>query len=311
MIDGVRLTTRVNDPARIAACISGAPFDPASGRALTGRLGTLWASICYDELRLRGSLPTFMGETAPLSRAGVERARARIEDALCICMGDARVTGLEVTADLTLPSPPAHYLALLGCCSRTQRVEYQGESVSFRTDARWFTFYDKTAEREKRKKPSPKGHVIRAEVKYRKRVRHKLGADGPVTLADLHAPSFLRHLVGSWQREYDRVEKRHPPAPLSVGKDFRRSLMLAGVSSLGARSIEAQLRAAEKSGTIHRSTMNGRILLIRGLATDPALTTESPLVSELDAAVRDAVERALANLDASEKKDSLLHTARA
>ena len=275
----------VDDPYRVASLLGASVDPPALPRAL-GRVGSLRASLSVDRLRLRGSLPTFLGETAPLGPEGVKRARFQMEDHFGIDLGGAHVSRVEVTADLALPRPPACYLALLGERPRRQRVEYGGTSVSYRTERRWLTFYDKSAERENRGKAALESHTIRAELTYRKRVRHQTGAAAPVTLADLHAPRFLRHLASLWLAEVEAVPLRRLPLPFDGAADLLRSLALAGLSIYGPAYVEAENRAAVEAGRLARSTMYDRRRVLRDLAADPALTAESPLAAEFAAAVR-------------------------
>ena len=293
MIDAVRCGVRVHDPERVAARLFAQPFDPTDGRSVRGNVGTLRATLRYDTLWFRGSLPTFLGETAPLSQAGVERARARIEDAFGFSIEDAQVTSVEITADLLLSRPVALYLPLLRSRSRAQRREYEGESVAFVTETRSHKFYDKAAERVARGHPPPCGHVLRAELKYVKRLRRQLRTAGPVTFPDLHDARFMRLLICRWETEWDRIRKRRQPVAFDGAAPLEASLALAGLHAIGPHAVETHVRSAMQSKRLNRKTGSDRLRRLRALAADPAFTTESPLLTELDGAIRKAAVDAL------------------
>ena len=197
MIDAVRFGTYVDDPGRVAGRLQGATVSVKldSIPTIYGYVGSLRAWIRADRLWVRGSLPTFLGKMAPLSRPLVSVAQERMEDTLGVDLGAAHVWGLELTADLRLSRPVGGYFPLLLRCPRLQRVEYGGESVAFAARVRRLTFYDKAVECRKRKKPVPSGNVLRLELQFRKRVALQLGADGPFTFADLHDRDWWPHLV--------------------------------------------------------------------------------------------------------------------
>ena len=296
MIDAVRLCAFVDDPDRVARRLERARWTTDSDGlpVVTGYVGALRARLKGDRLILRGSLPTFVGVAFPLPRPAVERARRLIEDALGVDLGDARVWGLEFTADLALPHPAPIYLPLLARRPRFQRVEFEGETVSFRTATRWLSFYVKAAERRARGLPAPPGNVLRVELQYRKRLARQVGADGPVTFADLHAPAFWAHLVGLWLREVEAVERARAPLALDYGGEYQRALALAGLHVVGRPAVEAGVRAAFADGRFSRGTMYARLKWLRELAADSALTVRDGRAAELDAAIQAAADRALA-----------------
>ncbi len=296
MIDAASLSLQVVDPERVAARLDGARHvSGADGfRAVTGYVGSLRASIRADRLRVGGSLPEYLGVEHTLGRAEVERVRERLTEAVGEDVGHASVWRLELSADLVLTLPVAAYLPVFVRRERLQRVEYEGESVAFDAAVRRVVFYDKAAERRKRKRPAPAGNVLRVEVQYRKRLRRQLGTDGPVTLADLHDRAFWAYLVARWVREYEAVDKARAPLPFdALTADARRGVALAGLAHLGRPTVEAAIHAAHARGTLTRSTMYNRLAWVRDLDADPALTCEDDRVRELDAAVRAAADRAL------------------
>lgn len=299
MIDGIRFRAFVDAPERVADRLERPrivpPDEPGGLPSVTGFLGSLRARVHADELHVRGSLPTYMGETAPLTRTGVADARARLEEALGADLGDAHVWGLELTADLVLPRPVGVYLPLLVRRPRFKRDVFGTETVRFRTEARWQSFYDKAAECRKRKKPAPCGHVLRLELKFHKRLAKQLKLAGPLTLADLGTRPCWRRLVARWLTEYEAVVKARAPLPFDALGDLHRALQFAGLHAVGMATVEASIRAEVDAGRIGRSTGHDRRKWARALAADPAYTVEDERVAELDAAVRAAAARALAD----------------
>lgn len=298
MIDALRVGASVDHPARVASRLERArhvaPASPDDLEEVTGYVGTLRARLRGDRLLLRGSLPAYMDSTSPLLRLGVADARRRIEDALETDLRDAHVWGAELTRDLCLSRPVASYLPLLLRRPRTQRVVYEWETVSFRTGARWLTFYDVAARAQAQKKPPPVGNVLRVELKYVKRFGRQIGADGPVTFGDLSESTLWTHLVGRWIQEYERVEKARPALPLDGASDLRRQLERAGAEAVGVASVSASVREAIGAGHLSRSTGYDRLRRVRDLLADPALTVEDERAAELDEAVQDAARQALA-----------------
>jgi|GEM_PF-5019169 len=296
MIDGVRLEAAVAFPDQVAARLERARTLSAGDDSLSvvGYVGTLRASLRGDRLWLRGSLPEFVGSESVLGCAAVESTRRRIETHLGEDMGDARVIGLEITADLVLPRPCYMYLPLLRRLSRhSQRVTYEGTGVAFISRSRSLTWYDKGTERIKRRRQAPASHVLRVEVKLARRVQRQLKTSGPVTLAQLHDPEFHRFLVGWWAKQVASVERVRAPQSLPATGDVKRWLELAGLHAIGYDTVEAVIRDQQDAGILKRSTASDRRDWLRKLAADPALTVEDERVAELDAAIREATERAL------------------
>lgn len=293
MIDGVRLGAAVVAPDRVAERLVGTRIRSRSGATMhRGKVGSLRATMVDDRLWLRGSLPTFLGLESPLGSAGVECARRRIETHLGEDLGDAHVVGMEITADLTLPRPCSLYLPLLHRLPRFQRNTYGSTGVAFVSESRSLSFYDRVAHRRRRRLSVPAGHVLRVEIKLSRRVQRQLQLAGPVTLALLHDPDFQRFLVGWWAREVARVERVRAPLSLPGDGDIWRWVTLGGVHAFGYDTVEAAIREQQDAGVLKRSTAGDYRTKLRRLAADPALTVEDERVAELDAAIREATDRA-------------------
>lgn len=297
MIDGVRLSAFVDDPLSLASRLerrrTTTPTDPYRLPIETGYVRTLRASLQGNKLRLKGSLPSFMGMASPLSRQDVERARLLLEVTLGTDLSGALVRGIELTFDLRLSRPVAVYLPLLLRRKLSQKVEYGGKSVIFRTGARRFSFYDKVAERKKAKKSAPLGNVLRAELQYRRELRKHLSSDGgPVTFKHLHTSMFWTHLVDHWQSHYEQVEMGRVALPFGPDVDIRRTLPMVGLAIVGYEVAESSILASQAEGRLSRTTAYARRDWLRSLMSDPALTGKDERVTELDAAIREALSNA-------------------
>ena len=297
MIDAVHLAGYVDDPRRVAERLerrrTQRSDDPDDLPTVSGYVGPLRVTLRGDAVRIRGSLPKYMGQTEPLPFAHVAEARALLEETLGADLGRLAVWHLEITADLVLSRPVGVYLPLLTRSPRRQRIEYEGESVAFAVQTHRLTFYDLVARCRKTKEEPPPGNVLRVEFQIRKRLARLLGADGPLTFADLDAPGWGARLVARWRNEYEAVEKARAPLPFDALSDVRRGLQIAGLGVVGLETVEAAVRAQMGVGALTQSTGYARLQWARKLAADPLLTAEDARVAELDAAIRDAAQRAL------------------
>lgn len=296
MIDAAVICVFVTDPLAVAGRLNRArripPERDGDLLTVTGYVGTLRARLRGDRLILRGSLPTYMGLTSPLSLAQFHDARQRLEAALGVDVGDAHVWGLELTADLVLPRDPSLYLPLLLRRKDAQRVVYEWTSVAFRTGKlRWLTFYSSGAARASSGLPIPPGHVLRVEVKFKKRLQRQLKTDGPLTIADIERPQIWMHLAARWQEEYDAVVK----APGSIAPDWSqhpsKALGAIAIHSMGLGVVEARIRETFRSGSVPENTMRTRLKWVRDRACDPAHTTDDGRLAELDGAAARAFAR--------------------
>ena len=111
-----------------------------------GELGPFGYWLTEKRLTLRGCLAVSASGVAPSKVASL--AAERLSDALGLDMGAARITTMEVFADLRLAKPVCLYLPLLWALGRHKRLsvfdaERAGETLKFITKRRCLQFYDK------------------------------------------------------------------------------------------------------------------------------------------------------------------------
>ncbi|OZC02416.1 hypothetical protein [Rubricoccus marinus] len=288
MYDRVNLTIYVEEPKRLRQRLP--PLDETHSAergtfAYAGYVCGLRLSLHGHNLRVRGSLPGFIGAGFPPATVATV-ARQRLEEMLGMDMGAARVSRLEVYADLPLAHPPAAYLPSYLALSRHEPSRYPGKSVTFVTAKRTAILYDRFVKTGR--------DVDRGIARFE--VRHMKGGvpllfGRVTTLADLALPAFRRTAADEWERQYHAIEKARALAPLAETKDYARWHLLHGYIARGLDTVLDEIYGFRVSGTLGKSQTAEMRRSVLALVNDPRLTAPCPLLAEADALIRESADR--------------------
>lgn len=288
MYDSANLTIHVEHPKRLRQRLP--PLDETWSAkhetfAYSGYVGGLRFSLHGHNLRVRGSLPGFIGAGYPPALVATV-ARHRLEDMLGIGMGAARVSRLEVYADLPLANPPAAYLPSFLALSRHKPSRHPGESVTFTTAKRTAIVYDRFAKTGL--------DVDRGIARFE--VRHMKGGvpllfGRVTTLADLALPAFRCKAADEWERQYHAIEKARALLPLVETRDYSRWHLLQGYAARGLDVVLDEIHGFKASGVLGKSQTAEMRRSVLSLATDTRLTEPCLLLEELGALISRSAER--------------------
>ena len=263
--------------------------DPTTGLYMqTGYLDNMRVRLRSDgELVVQGSLSRFLlGSNVGTLRCGeVEEAVRSLAAAFDVRPEMCRVYRLDLAATMPMPRPVPLYLDALGPVPRTKRRTYGNETVAYVNGVRTLQFYDKG------KEASLPSNLLRFEVQYKKRLKRQLKR--AVTLADLRDPAFFAQNARRWQRECQRVPKRrrYRLTPTMSVRHLLRQLAGFGLAYFGG--LAAVLCQVETWKGTRQQKCRLRSALV-DLATGGDDPADVRLIQEFDAAVEEAVRRALA-----------------
>lgn len=164
---------------------------------------------------IQGSLPKFLygNNVCQLTRKEVGQAIEKLSDRLHLPLNDARVTSIEVGANICLTKQHTAYTRLLGDMPRMQRVSmadslyYKG---SGKVHPRQYYFYDKVAEVRKSGGTMPQGLEAANMMRYEMRLNGRL----PFQLSipefkgsTLQDREVYQELINRWLNGYLSINK--------------------------------------------------------------------------------------------------------
>lgn len=240
--------TALLTPAEVATALASAAFEQWGGvldnhgRAVVrGFRGLTW-SLHHGKGRLRisGSVPTFANghnvQLLPFPEAAL--ATAALAAAVGLPAGRLVVKGLELSADMELPTSPRPFLESLmhhrqsKFCAVTppkgvaRPLEYNAPHGNYRVK-----YYDKGAWAAHQGSPLPPGqHKLRYEVVCtRARPINALLNQAQVTLADLATPGFYLAAAAELRKHWQLTVRR--VAPNFTGLKWKDSALLQSGAS--------------------------------------------------------------------------------
>ncbi len=229
MFDFISCTAQLT-PSEVSAVLSSAAFEQWGGvldnhgRAVVrGYRGLSW-SLHHGKgyLKISGSVPTFANGHNVQLLSFPDAALATVALAAAVGLPAARLvlTGLELSADLELPTSPRPFLESLMhhrqsmFCAVTppkgvaRPLEYNAPHSNYRVK-----YYDKGAWAAHQGSPLPPGqHKLRYEVVCtRARPINALLNQAQVTLADLATPGFYLAAAAELRKHWQLTVRRTPP----------------------------------------------------------------------------------------------------
>ena len=181
-----------------------------------GSLQGLRVTLYVGGLSIVGSLPKFMygSNIYPLDRQATAEAINKIEDALHLSLGDAKVTGFEFGCCFLMRHRVQEYLDRLGSMARMQRYRFNQETLYYKHrgqhQPKTFCYYDKVADAKRKQMEIPTGlesaNVLRCELRLDGRLPHQLNVP-EVAASTLCDRLFYRMVMKRFQDAYFAISK--------------------------------------------------------------------------------------------------------
>lgn len=183
---------------------SGEPF-------IVGHIGCYRVYADNRQVRLSGSVAKLVhGENvSDLTQKEVADGVQWLSDALHLNVGRGDICRCDVAHTFDLPAPPAQYIGQLVSRGDAPRVEIDGNTLYFATNARWLCFYDKRAELASRGEEMPPAWAdCQNLLRYEMRIAGNVGAQvGTAAVSDITKYQAWARLVDLWAEDYRTIRK--------------------------------------------------------------------------------------------------------
>ena len=250
---------------------------------------------------IQGSLPKFLygNNVCQLTRKEVGQAIEKLSDRLHLPLNDARVTSIEVGANICLTKQHTAYTRLLGDMPRMQRVSmadslyYKG---SGKVHPRQYYFYDKVAEVRKSGGTMPQGLEAANMMRYEMRLKGRLPKQLSIPefkAATLQDRAVYSGLIDRWLDGYQSItklvgDKDDSMMNISSVKDAKELFFAQLIAKAGGSSAidEYLSKLKEQSNIKDRREISKIKLGLQKLASKTSLTSDNGDIEELTAKVK-------------------------
>lgn len=249
---------------------------------------------------IQGSLPKFLygNNVCQLTRKEVGQAIEKLSDRLHLPLNDARVTGIEVGANICLTKQHTAYTRLLGDMPRMQRVSmadslyYKG---SGKVHPRQYYFYDKVAEVRKSGGTMPQGLEAANMMRYEMRLNGRL----PFQLSipefkgsTLQDREVYQELINRWLNGYLSINKlvnmedEHLKKGMSV-KEAQEVFIAQQIAKGGSSIIDEFIAKLKQNECFDNRLYYNRVKSnLQKLASKTKLSVDNGDIEELTAKVK-------------------------
>ena len=249
---------------------------------------------------IQGSLPKFLygNNVCQLTRKEVGQAIEKLCDRLHLPLNDARVTSIEVGANICLTKQHTAYTRLLGDMPRMQRVSmadslyYQG---SGKVHPRQYYFYDKVAEVRKSGGTMPQGLEAANMMRYEMRLNGRL----PFQLSipefkgsTLQDRKVYQELINRWLNGYLSINKlvnmedEHLKKGMSV-KEAQEVFIAQQIAKGGSSMIDEFIAKLKQNECFDNRLYYNRVKSnLQKLASKTKLSVDNGDIEELTAKVK-------------------------
>ena len=249
---------------------------------------------------IQGSLPKFLygNNVCQLTRKEVGQAIEKLSDRLHLPLNDARVTSIEVGANICLTKQHTAYTRLLGDMPRMQRVSmadslyYQG---SGKVHPRQYYFYDKVAEVRKSGGTMPQGLEAANMMRYEMRLNGRL----PFQLSipefkgsTLQDREVYQELINRWLNGYLSINKlvnmedEHLKKGMSV-KEAQEVFIAQQIAKGGSSIIDEFIAKLKQNECFDNRLYYNRVKSnLQKLASKTKLSVDNGDIEELTAKVK-------------------------
>ena len=249
---------------------------------------------------IQGSLPKFLygNNVCQLTRKEVGQAIEKLCDRLHLPLNDARVTSIEVGANICLTKQHTAYTRLLGDMPRMQRVSmadslyYKG---SGKVHPRQYYFYDKVAEVRKSGGTMPQGLEAANMMRYEMRLNGRL----PFQLSipefkgsTLQDRKVYQELINRWLNGYLSINKlvnmedEHLKKGMSV-KEAQEVFIAQQIAKGGSSMIDEFIAKLKQNECFDNRLYYNRVKSnLQKLASKTKLSVDNGDIEELTAKVK-------------------------
>ena len=249
---------------------------------------------------IQGSLPKFLygNNVCQLTRKEVGQAIEKLSDRLHLPLNDARVTSIEVGANICLTKQHTAYTRLLGDMPRMQRVSmadslyYKG---SGKVHPRQYYFYDKVAEVKKSGGTMPQGLEAANMMRYEMRLNGRL----PFQLSipefkgsTLQDREVYQELINRWLNGYLSINKlvnmedEHLKKGMSV-KEAQEVFIAQQIAKGGSSMIDEFIAKLKQNECFDNRLYYNRVKSnLQKLASKTKLSVDNGDIEELTAKVK-------------------------
>ncbi|MDL2320030.1 hypothetical protein LJC45_02730 [Alistipes sp. OttesenSCG-928-B03] len=270
----------------------------------SGTLKNLQISVGAAGVSVKGSLAKFHlpDNTFTLTRQGTKETISDLSDALHIDLNAARITRIDVAANMIMQHEPARYYEALGGCRYFDRLATSTDTLSYRSKnkdhRRTLVFYDKLREVEGRGGIIPDvfagSNLLRYEARWERRLPRQL-KEPDITASTLYDSRFYCKVIDLWKDAYFNIEKKKTMKADAI-EDIRTVSGLTdyvcaiALQKLPPDEVRNIIDEAKRKGIFEdRNYYYRATRKLKDIAGKAALSETSELVNELDRAVRQAV----------------------
>ena len=265
-----------------------------------GNVENIKVTQYFGGYSIQGSLPKFLygNNVCQLTRKEVGQAIEKLSDRLHLPLNDARVTSIEVGANICLTKQHTAYTRLLGDMPRMQRVSmadslyYQG---SGKVHPRQYYFYDKVAEVRKSGGTMPQGLEAANMMRYEMRLNGRL----PFQLSipefkgsTLQDREVYQELINRWLNGYLSINKlvnmedEHLKKGMSV-KEAQEVFIAQQIAKGGSSMIDEFIAKLKQNECFDNRLYYNRVKSnLQKLASKTKLSVDNGDIEELTAKVK-------------------------
>jgi hypothetical protein len=266
-----------------------------------GRLNNLRVVVNGSGVSIGGSMAKYhLGSNLErLTRGMMQEAVSALGDALGLPIDAARVSRLEIGANIITARPVSVYLPLLGEAGRYKRSVLRmgnGQGVYYTVGGRTLAFYDKVRECRARHVPLPEihrgRHVLRYELRFARRLPSQLKVPA-LTASMLFDEAFYRGIMERWRAEYFAIrrEREHAMNADAVRdvRAFKDQLAAMQVHAMGGASVVLEMIDGwKREGRLTKMQSQRLRSAVRELGSLGVTVADDDLIGELDQKIKRA-----------------------
>jgi hypothetical protein len=271
---------------------------------VSGRLNNLQISVGMAGVSVKGSIAKFHhgDNTIAMTRRETMEAVEHLSDVLHLDMSQARITRIDVAANLIMQHPTAQYYEVLGGCRYFDRVETSESTLTYRNrnkdTRRTLLFYDKIREVEARGGVIPDvfrgSNLLRYESRWDRRLPRQL-REPEITASTLYDTRFFCKVIDLWADAYTKIDKKmsmkvDAMSEIKTVGDMVDHVCAIALQRLPPDEVRNIIEAAKQRGVFEdRNSYYRATRKVKEIAGKAAISETADLVNELDGAIRQAV----------------------
>lgn len=267
---------------------------------LIGGLGGLKITARESGVSVKGSLNKYLlkSNIQSIGRQDAKEAILMLSDSLSLPFEKAKVTRVDVAANILVKYPPKLYYQFLGVSSRYERLE-QPQSIYYNNGKRVKLFYNKLAEIKKYRIPVPDilqgKNVLRFEFRLMRNVAEQMKVN-EVTGSTLTNERFYMDMLDRWHKEYLNIQKQvktkidFMQKQINTPKEFFNQMAWAMISDLGEKQALQLVDDLKLAGKFEFKEYPSRLKreIREGLRRASKNSPKSELIEELDVKIKRA-----------------------